>query len=271
MKKSIQLVLCMSMLSMALCACSAAPSTSADTTSSQNEISAADLIRTISTTQYFTDEEVNSADVEKILYAGVNAPSAMNGQKWHFTAISDKAVLEEIAGSMGMPGGAPPADMKLPDGAAPADMKLPDGASPTDMKAPNGTPPTDAKAPDGAQAPAAPAASTKAGLTDAPLAIVISCADGSEFDAALACQNMSAEAQLLGYGSKIISSATMALNGANKAEFDELLDIPEGYSAVAVLLVGKEDTSIDETMDGYTGATSRNPFDDMVSYVKPNA
>ncbi len=172
----------------------------------------------------------------------------MNGQKWHFTAVTDKDVLQEISDSMsmGMPGGTTPKDMKMPEGTPPE--------MPTD----------DERAP----APPAMKKTVKAGLTDAPLAIIISCSDGSNFDAGLACQNMSAEAHLLGYGTKILSSTTIALNGERKAEFDEMLSIPDGYSAVAVLLVGKEDTSIDETMDGYTSATPRNPFDEVVTYVK---
>ncbi len=222
--KKIMMVLCICLLFTALCGCAA-----------KTENTAAELIMDIPTTQYFTDEAVSDEDMEKILLAGVNAPSAMNGQKWHFSAITDSAVLQEIADSMSMPMGTPPA-MPAGDGNAPP-------------------PPTAGK-------------TVKAGLTDAPLAIVISCPEGSSFDAGLACQNMSAEAQLLGYGTKILASTTIALNGEKKPQFDETLSIPEGYSAVAVLLVGKEDTSVDESVDGYTGATTRNPFDTVVTYVK---
>ncbi len=240
MKKTILIMLCIGMLSVSLCGC--------NTKTKTEEKTAAELIQDIPTTQYFTDEAVSDEDTEKILLAGVNAPSAMNGQKWHFTAVTDKDVLQEISDSMsmGMPLGTPPKDMKMPEGTPPE--------VPTD----------DEKAP----APPSTGKTVKAGLTDAPLAIIVSCSDGSDFDAGLACQNMSAEAQLLGYGTKILSSTTIALNGERKAEFDEILGVPDGYSAVAVLLVGKEDTSIDETMDGYTSATPRNPFDEVVTYVK---
>ena len=63
------------------------------------------LVTDIPTTQSFTDEAVKEEDVTTILTAGINAPSAMNGQPWHFTAITDQAVLEQIADDMG--GGAP--------------------------------------------------------------------------------------------------------------------------------------------------------------------
>ncbi len=225
MKKVILLLLCIGVTFIPLCGCN-----------SKKEKSPAELIMDIPTTQYFTDEAVSKEDTEKILLAGVNAPSAMNGQKWHFSAVTNKDVLQNISDSMsmGMPGGTPP---DMPAG---SDKTPPKGAEKT----------------------------VKAGITDAPLAIIISCPEGSQLDAGLACQNMSAEAQLLGYGTKILSSTTIALNGEKKAEFDKTLGIPEEYSAVCVLLVGKEDTSVDENIDGYTSATKRNSFDEVVTYIK---
>jgi len=91
--------------------------------------------------------------------------------------------------------------------------------------------------------------------------------DSPELDAGLACQNMSGVAQLLGYGTKIVTSPTMALNGSDQDTYRELLGIPDDYSAAAILLIGHEDTSVDESVDGYTGATNRNPVNDMVTYV----
>lgn len=90
-------------------------------------------------------------------------------------------------------------------------------------------------------------------------------------DAGLACQNMSVTAQLLGYGTKIISSPTMALNGEKQDEYRALLGIPDNQSAVAVLLIGYVDTAVDETVDGYTGATERNPMSDVVTFVSSQA
>ena len=240
-------------------------------------------IADIATTQYFTDEAVSDGDIETIVAAGINAPSAMNGQPWHFAVITDAAVLQQISedmkGGMGkMPpaGGTLPEGMERPEG---MEMKRPEGgaegtkpefpgsAAGSEQKPPEGfTPPQGAN---GAAFPpsGAPGGATKAGLTDAPLAIVVSCADGSELDAGLACQNMSVTARLLGYGTKIISSPTMALNGEKQAEYRQLLGIPENQSAAAILLIGREDTSVDETTDGYTGATARKPSDELVTYV----
>ena len=89
-----------------------------------------------------------------------------------------------------------------------------------------------------------------------------------ELDAGLACQTMSVAAQLLGYGTKIISSPTLAVNGENQAAYREHLGIPENQAAAAFLLIGMEDTSMDESADAYTSATPRNPLDEMVTYVE---
>ena len=244
-------------------------STSASVSQAE-ELNAVERVVDIATTQYFTEEAVAASDIETILLAGINAPSAMNGQPWHFSVITDAAVLQQISEDMsgGFGGGMPPAGVSIPEGAGPESSGM---TPPEGMVPPEGF----EGAPDGGM-PAPPAGAvdggsgsvSKAGLTDAPLAIVISCADGSELDAGLACQNMSVTAQLLGYGTKIISSPTMALNGAKQAEYRELLGIPENQSAAAILLVGQEDTSIDESVDGYTGATARNPLEDMVTYVE---
>ena len=245
------------------------------------------LVTDIPTTQYFTDEAVKEEDVATILTAGVNAPSATNGQPWHFTAITDQAVLQQIADDMsgGFPAGMqPPAEgeggtdipsappegwdenMELPEGVEPSEgwdenLELPEGVQPPTAGDGESAPPSLSGSGDGSGA--APA---KADITGAPLAIVISCAEGSELDAGLACQTMSVAAQLLGYGTKILTSPTIALNGENQEEYRQLLGIPEGYSAAAILLVGHADTSAEEA-DGVTGATERNPLEEQVTYV----
>ena len=263
-----------------------------------SDTQALSLVTDIPTTQYFTDEAVKEEDVTTILTAGVNAPSAMNGQPWHFTAITDQTVLQQIADDMG--GGfsagmqpptegeggadaplAPPEDW---DGELPEDAQAPedwDGELPEDVQLPedwDGELPEGVQPPeglgDGEGMPSAPAdsggesgaAPAKADITGAPLAIVISCAEGSELDAGLACQTMSVTAQLLGYGTKILTSPTIALNGEGREEYRQLLGIPEGYSAAAVLLVGYADSSVEEA-DEVSGATERDPLDEQVTYV----
>ena len=248
---------------------------------------AVSALQNIKTTQYFTDEAVVQKDMETIVQAGINAPSAMNSQPWHFSVITDAEVLQQISEGMGSgmgfggrPQGAPDGEMAHPEGMTPPEGMedgRPEGMESPEGFAPDGTMPEgmDFPAmPEGmdfpeGQPPAAPGGGSmnKAGIADAPLVIVISCKAGSELDAGLACQNMSGVAQLLGYGTKIVTSPTMALNGSDQDTYRELLGIPDDYSAAAILLIGHEDTSVDESVDGYTGATNRNPVNDMVTYV----
>ena len=228
------------------------------------------LVTDIPTTQYFTDEAVKEEDVTTILTAGVNAPSAMNSQPWHFTAITDQATLQQIADDMGggFPAGMQPSTEGETGADAPAalpedwDGELPEGMQPPEGPG-DGEDMPSAPADNGEESGAAPA---KADITGAPLAIVISCGEDSELDAGLACQTMSVTAQLLGYGTKILTAPTMTLNGEKQEEYRQLLGIPEDYSAAAILLVGYADSSAGEA-DGTTGATERNPLDEQVTYV----
>jgi nitroreductase len=215
---------------------------------------AAAFISDIPTTQSFSDTPVNDEDLQTILLAGINAPSAMNSQPWHFSAVTDKAVLEQIAGDMsfGRGGPKPPAGGNPPEGFEPPAFP---GGVPSGEGMPGPMPPMGGGAP-------------KAGVADAPLAIIVSCPENSKFDAGLACQNMSAAAQLLGYGTKIISSPTIALNGEKQNEYREILGIPENYSAAAVLLIGYENAE-SGAADAVTSATVRSPMEEVVTFVAP--
>lgn len=234
---------------------------------------AVELVSDIATTQYFTDDKVSNDDIETILMAGINAPSAMNGQPWHFSVITDAALLQQISEDMSsgmrVGRGTPSDGADMPVGKLPEDGELPEDGKLSDRFDADGdrdsTPPPDTTA--GGNR-AATGSVSKAGIADAPLVIIISCSDGSELDAGLACQTMSVAAQLLGYGTKIISSPTLAVNGENQAAYREQLGIPENQAAAAFLLIGMEDTSMDESADAYTSATPRNPWDELVTYVE---
>ena len=184
----------------------------------------------------------------------MNAPSAMNTQPWHFTAVTDEETQKKLADAMSsmkppvMKDGEPGIPPAMPEG---MEGKQPPADAPKDMqKSPEG----------GAGFSPMP---NKAGIGDAPLTIVISCKEGSELDAGLAVQNMSAEAQLLGYGTKIMTAPTMALNND---EYKELLSVPEGQKIAAVLIVGKSATEEDNP-DVVSSATTRNAFDEVVTII----
>ena len=191
-------------------------------------------IEDIPTIQGFTPEAVAQADLEKIVSSGINSQSAMNGQPWYFSVVTNKDLLDKIAKDMssGMKRKPAPGDEMAPPPAPPAG---------------NGN------------------AGPKAGINDAPAAIIISSKDGSEFDAGLATQLMAVETYALGYGAKIISSPTIALNGANKAEYKKALGIPEDMNAKAILLIGKYDKT---NVDAVTGATTRKAKDEVSTFIQ---
>jgi len=197
-----------------------------------------DLLEDIPTVQSFTDEAVPQTDIEKIVKAGVNAQSAINMQPWHFTVVTNKEVLNSLGEKM-------KSGMKPPKGA-----DGPAGGPGKDMPAP----------PKGA-----PANGAKAALGDSPVAIIVSAKDGSEYDAGLASELMTVEAVLLGYGTKIISSPTIVLNGPDKAEYQKMLGIPSDMSVKGVILIGKYDQS---KPDAVTSATTRKDKKETVTYVK---
>ena len=231
------LIICMALISaLSLSACKAG--TDSKSTSDNND--AAKILTEVKTTQFFTDENVANEDIEKILSAGINTPSAMNTQPWHFTAVTDKEVMQKLSDAMkSMKPPAPPSGEK--PGEAPKDAPKPPEGGAGFAKMPN-----------------------KAGIGDAPLTIIVSCMEGSELDAGLAVQNMSAAAQLSGYGTKIMTAPTMALN---TDEYKEMLSVPEGHKIAAVLIVGKAASEKDNP-DAVSAATTRNDFDDMVTIIE---
>lgn len=202
-----------------------------------------DTIMNVGTTQAFTDEAVSGDDLNTILQAGLSAASAINQQPWFFAAVTNQEVMAEIAGAG--KGFAPPAGAPGKPEGAPQDG--------------NGS------------FPAAPAAAggVKAGLGDSPAAIIIYRSDKSkspnaDFDCGLAAQNMVLAAASLGYGVKIVSSPTMALNGENHDALCEKLGVDPGMQAVAVLLVGRADSTVDAT----SSATTREPLDAKTSIIE---
>ena len=61
-----------------------------------NEIIAVILARR--SVRAFTDRQIRKEDLDAILTCAACAPSAMNTQNWHFTAIRDAAFIEKVNG-----------------------------------------------------------------------------------------------------------------------------------------------------------------------------
>ena len=228
---------------------------------------AAEVMEDIPTIQSFTDDPVAQEDLAKIVNAGVNAPSAINQQPWHFSVVTDPAVMEQIngGGSSGDSGDSEAADAAEGESAGGEDAAASEGGESEGGE--------DAAASEGGEdAAAAPAASTsaKASVGDSPVVIIISAAAEATgttpaYDAGLATMSMAAEAALLGYGTKIVTSPTMTLNADGSDELHQTLGIPAGYTVVGVLLIG---VSAQDEADVVSSASTRNA-DDVVTFVAP--
>ena len=237
------------------------------------------VIMNAGTTQAFTADAVPEEDLNVILEAGLSATSAINQQPWYFVVVTNQDVMDEIGGSMSF-GGAP---MSMPNGETPANAAgMPEGAEMPEMPEGAEMP----EMPEGAEMPEMPegagampegmpsnmpmtSGTSKAALGDSPVAVIIymdenTSSTNASFDCGLACQNMVIAANALGYGTKIVSSPTMALNGENHDALCEKLGVDTSLTAVAVLLIGTPDT----TVDGATGASERSSMDEKVSFVK---
>ncbi len=47
--------------------------------------------------RFYTEETVDKATIDKLIKAGIQAPSAMNVQPWAFGVIQDKALMQKIS------------------------------------------------------------------------------------------------------------------------------------------------------------------------------
>ena len=112
-----------------------------------------------------------------------------------------------------------------------------------------------------------PEAAAKFGdpMRNAPVMIIVSAKEGGTAfeDCCLAMENMFIAAASLGYGVKIISSPTRSLNGADHDQICGRLGVDPSLTAVAVLLVGKPDQSV----DGVSGASVRSGLDEKTVIV----
>lgn len=210
-----------------------------------------DLILSTRTTQAFEDTEIPEDDLNAILEAGLSATSAMNQQPWFFVAITNRDVMNEISGAAGSFSNPTGGSGEAPDGFDPSSLPTSDESV---------SPPEGASPPTGGGA--------KASLGDSPAAIIIymdenTASTNPSFDCGLACQNMVIAARALGYGTKIVASPTVQLNGEDHDTLCEKLGVDTTCTAVAVLLIGSTESTVDST----TGASTRSELSEKVSFV----
>jgi len=56
-----------------------------------------ETIATRASVRSYTSQAVEPEKIEKLLRAGMAAPSAVNKQPWHFVAVTDRAILDALA------------------------------------------------------------------------------------------------------------------------------------------------------------------------------
>jgi nitroreductase len=146
-------------------------------------------------------KQITDADLTQILDAALAAPSAMNQQKWHFTVIQDKVMLDKMV----------------------AIIKENMINSGNDMLANRAS---------------VPGYNT---FHNAPTVILISADDKAKFvqiDCGTAAQNIALAAESLLLGSCIITSSAYLFASAKGEELRNKLGIPRGYSHVCSVALG---------------------------------
>lgn len=157
-----------------------------------------DFINTRYSTRHFADTPVGEEQLNIILQAGNNAPSARNSQPWHFTVVKNEKVIQDIL-----------------KGIDKGNVLI-----------------------------------IISGLKNPPRGV------NSDFDCALATQNMFLVAQSLGLGSRIYTAPISRINSSML----KTLQIPNEYQAVSVLRVGYEV----ESLDAVSSASPRHSLDTKV-------
>lgn len=151
----------------------------------------------------YKDEQITREQLDTLLQAGLYAPSAVNSQPWHFTAVQDQALIDRINAAT---------QKQLLKTCAPEMRERFDS----------------------------PAFHV---FHHAPTVIFISCPPLSErryaqTDVGIAIENMALAACGLGLGSVILGMPRDAFASPEGDEFRRLLHFPDGYDFCLALSVG---------------------------------
>jgi nitroreductase len=155
----------------------------------------------------FRKDQIKDSDLKEILNAAIHAPSAQNLQKWHFTVVQDKAMLDRMV-----------------------------EITKTNMR--------DSKIPFFQERISSPDYNT---YYHAPTVILISGDEKHKFidlDCGLAAQNILLAAESLGISSVIMTSSELLFASKNPAGIKKELGIPEGYRHICVIALGYREGAI---------------------------
>lgn len=158
----------------------------------------------------YKPSQITEAQLQAIVDAGLQAPSAVNAQPWHFTVVQNGALLTRINEAF----------RKVALQSAPPERR---------------------------ESLADPAYSV---FYHTPTVIFISCPSTLEkpyaqTDTGIAIQNMALAAHSLGLGSVILGMPRMAFQGEEAADLRRVLAFPDGYEYCLSIAIGIPDTTKD--------------------------
>ncbi|MEM2767962.1 MAG: nitroreductase family protein [Candidatus Bathyarchaeia archaeon] len=152
----------------------------------------------------FKPTQIPDAELQEILECAIHAPSAMNQQKWHFTVIQNRDVLNEMVDVM-------------------RENMLNSGIEflASRAKDPNFNP-----------------------FGGAPTVILVTGDKRARFvevDCALAAENIMIAAEALGLGSHIMTSTELIFASEKGKRLKSRLGVPEGYEHICTIALGYKD------------------------------
>ena len=153
----------------------------------------------------FKRQQIKPEELQAILDCGIHAPSAMNSQGWHFTAIQNAELIERMSDEI---------VKHISDDVKAKYVERNDGDPSFSM------------------------------FYFAPTVIVISGADSDKWataNIAYAVENMCIAAESLGIGSCIIGMASLIFQPGNKDQYCNELKIPEKYTPYYAVAFGYKD------------------------------
>lgn len=160
----------------------------------------------------FKKDQIKESDLKEILNAAIHAPNAQNLQKWHFTVVQDKTMLNKMV-----------------------------EITKTNMR--------DSKIPFFLERISSPDYNT---YYHAPTVILVSGDENHKFidlDCGLAAQNILLAAESLGISSVIMTSSEFLFASKNAAEIKKELGIPEGYRHICIIALGYREGAMLATPD----------------------
>ncbi len=156
------------------------------------------LIKQRRSIRKFTAEQISESDLQALLEAAILAPSAINQQKWHFTAVQDRGLLDVMVGIV-------------------KENILKTGIEFLVKRA------------------SMPGYDT---FHHAPTIIMVSGDESARIDCGAAAENILIAAESLGLGSCIMTSPAFLFASDKGNGLRKRLGIPEGYNHICTIALG---------------------------------